>query len=178
MRYKINKNVNMVSKLSKERFNPEGECRYLAIDAIMIFFNIFIKNKKEIYHLNSLKKIKNFFENKGLFVSGYISPKLKKFDFFCRYKNFTTDKIYFFNKSIFQNQKYAFLYLISAKDLYNIDELWNHFICVLRDENGQTTVYDSYFDIVYGVYKIRAPVNYAKLDDKNIICLKVSNTYN
>lgn len=114
--------------------------------------------------------MRDFFRKYGLKVEGFISKNIKQYDIFGVYSGFSDNENDFFKQN--ENRKIAYLCFLSLKTLYDIDEFWNHYISILKDNIG-IIIYDSFFPIAKTINPHIDYSIYENLPNLKMICLKI-----
>lgn len=132
----------------EERYETHESCQQLTLEFLYYYFNECYPNKEDVISCTSLYDTYKFL-------------KKNRFNFICRCNMlFLLNPVmaYIFTKSIIQkkrfshNTKMLLLHFSSAHELYNIDDVWNHYICEFK-YNDEWLVYDSYYKNISDDYK-------------------------
>lgn len=157
-------------KRMEKRFDEDEECRCLCIDRICKEYNLRLDAVSHIRKINNFIKTIKYLQNRGLVVEGYIDKRLlinPKYILYLFSSNISCSKSFFD-----LTEECIYMYYTTAKELYNIDEMWTHCICeIYRD--GNRTIYDSCREIIEKDYFIDSFPNHRELKNKLVIAIKV-----
>ena len=133
----------------KERFRGDDTCRQQCIDRVLFFLNSTYTKSSAIQEANTLRDIHNLLKEQSSGVHIYIHPSLLFLPPCFRLTlsrdvqtTFNTDA---FIKSASSQVHYGILHLMTAKQIYGIDECWSHFVCELYD-HGKSEFYDPFLE--------------------------------
>jgi len=155
------------------RFNKNEECRCLCIDYIFNYFNVKICDADEVRKANNFVKTILLLKKYNFEVEGYIDKRL-----LLNVKNIVTilrHKVGI-RRSFFREDKagdYIILYYTSAKELYDLNEMWTHCICETFSENQSSRIFDSYYDVIQEQLKNFEYPQKEQLKNKLIMAIKV-----
>ena len=135
----------------EERFNPDGECRSVAIDFITYYFKGILLPESKVVGTKTFNDLLNLFDGEGLtykykmpFMS-FISPEswfivLKFFNSLA----FNPDYIKTMNFLAKKGVKHCSLIKISANKMYNLlDQNWTHLVVKYWDTDlSEYRLYD------------------------------------
>lgn len=154
----------------EKRFDEDEECRCLCIDRICKEFNLALGTVEDIRKVDNFIKTVKYLQKRGLHVEGYIDKRLlfnPKYILYLFYPNIS------WNKSFFDvTEECIYMYYTSAKELYNVDEMWTHCICEIY-QGKKRIIFDSYMKTLQKEYRIKLFPTHDDLKNKLAIVIKI-----
>lgn len=154
----------------EKRFEEDEECRCLCIDRICEEFDLTLGTVSQIRKVNNFIKTIKYLQKRGLVVGGYIDKRLlinPKYILYLFSSNISCSKSFFDD-----TEECVYMYYTSAKELYNIDEMWTHCICEIY-HGEKRTIFDSYKETLEKEYLIESFPTHSDLKNKLVIAIKV-----